>query len=80
MVTKEQLAVGSRVTLGEYGGVVEHITDEHVRIRWDDGCIGVLYFSSGVVIGYYATTAHRRSFIELLLSEVITEGKADQDA
>lgn len=40
------LAPGKRVELCGVGflGTVEHIDSEHVRVRWDDGKIGLLYF------------------------------------
>ncbi len=34
----------ARTKLLSAHGTVEHVDDNHVRVRWDDGQIGLLYF------------------------------------
>jgi uncharacterized protein YodC (DUF2158 family) len=43
--------VGDRVELASVGcaGVVEHADDYHVRVRWDDGRSGVLYYDGSTL-------------------------------
>jgi hypothetical protein len=45
------LVAGDRVELASLNcsGRVEHVDDEHVRVRWDDGKIGLLYWEPGMI-------------------------------
>jgi hypothetical protein len=46
-----QLRVNARVELPNLAcqGTIEHIDEVHVRVRWDDGKVGLLYFDQRMI-------------------------------
>lgn len=42
------VAIGNLVSLFLYGrkmfGIVEHVTDVSIKVRWEDGCTGFLFW------------------------------------
>lgn len=49
-------SIGERVEMAssDHKGTVEHADAEHVRVKWDDGQIGLLYYDRKM-----APSAHR---------------------
>jgi hypothetical protein len=58
-----KLEAGDRVehaTAGsDLNGTVEYVDDYHVRVRWDNGLVGLLYY------GTMHTVANARSLLKL---------------
>lgn len=57
-----KLEAGDRVehaTAGSHlNGTVEHVDDYHVRVRWDNGLVGLLYWDG-------STMANARALLKL---------------